>query len=170
MQLFDTVNVIGTTPDNASVLEIVRVHDHNEIFTPGIPFYKFSCFILVCFIFTSFLGLSHDDIVLLSNTFKSFQTLPVHHTSVPRVHDVTHGFVSDSILVLVWCFLVFLSYIIFSSRLHALFDTWLIISELLVSCKIPLIAWNSLLDWSWIVLLFKVKCTPLVTISMSMVL
>ena len=35
MQIFDTVRVVGMTPDNVSVIEIIRLFDHDEVLTPG---------------------------------------------------------------------------------------------------------------------------------------
>ena len=48
MQLFDTVRVVGMTPDNVSVIEIIQFYDHDEILTPGKCYYselfiQFSC-------------------------------------------------------------------------------------------------------------------------------
>ena len=44
MQLFDIVSLVGMTQDNIPVLENIRVHDHNEILTPGKlfpPFFRY---------------------------------------------------------------------------------------------------------------------------------
>ena len=35
MQLFDIVSLVGMAPNNIPVLDNVRIHDHDEIFTPG---------------------------------------------------------------------------------------------------------------------------------------
>ena len=35
MQLFDIVNLVGMTPDNIPVLDNIRIHDHDEVLTPG---------------------------------------------------------------------------------------------------------------------------------------
>ena len=87
MQLFDIVSLVGMTQDNIPVLENIRVHDHNEILTPGKLFPPFS-------IFYSLSGLSHDDVMHLYRSIESFFTGPVYHGDVPRMHDISHGFVS----------------------------------------------------------------------------
>ena len=35
MQLFDAVRVVGMTPDQISVIEIIQIYDHDEVLTPG---------------------------------------------------------------------------------------------------------------------------------------
>ena len=92
MQLFDIVSLTGMTPENVPVLENIRVHDHDEILTPG----KSSSFLSFFLFFSSLLfsGLSHDDVMHLYRSIESFFVGPVYHGNVPRMHDVSHGFVS----------------------------------------------------------------------------
>ena len=47
---------------------------------------------LISLIFLS--GLSHDDVMILFHAVERYFAHPVYHRNVPRVHDISHGFVS----------------------------------------------------------------------------
>ena len=130
MQLFDGMGPFGVTINNVPLFRAIRIHDHDEILTPGRLVLSLHAFL---FIHLLFLGLSFDDIVHVFNALEWFVSLPAYHGDVPALHDVPTNFVS----ILSLSYFRFFEFSVFPAckfyfSMHvlvALFVCWLVCRE-----------------------------------------